>query len=197
MADDAETGALDEGTENAALREALAAEHAAVWGYGVVGAALAVEARPPATAAETAHRDVRDQVMALLEERAAEPVVAEGAYSLPFPVPVRRRRGRAGRRPRGRRRRGVGAGPGPGRRAGRSASWPSGGSTAAEARAVALAGAAGTAPVTTAFPGLPGVAGPLQGGTSSRSQVRLKWPVRPCAHRRTTTSSPPAGEDPH
>ena len=73
MADDAESGALDEGTENAALREALAAEHAAVWGYGVVGAALAVEARPPATAAETAHRDVRDQVTALLEERARRP----------------------------------------------------------------------------------------------------------------------------
>ena len=38
---------LDAGTENAALGEALAAEHAAVWGYGVVGAAL----RPPTRAA--------------------------------------------------------------------------------------------------------------------------------------------------
>src|SRR3954469_9418381 len=86
MADDSEGGALDEGTETAALREALAAEHAAVWGYGVVGAALEVEARPPATAAETSHRDGRDRVTELLEDRGADPVAAEGAYSLPFPV---------------------------------------------------------------------------------------------------------------
>ena len=45
MADDNAPGALDEGTENAALNDALAAEHAAVWGYGVVGAALAGDAR--------------------------------------------------------------------------------------------------------------------------------------------------------
>ena len=85
MADD-NAGELDEGTENEALREALAAEHAAVWGYGVVGAALSEDARPPATAAETAHRDVRDRVTALLVERDVEPVGAEGGYTLPFPV---------------------------------------------------------------------------------------------------------------
>ncbi|MFW3169540.1 ferritin-like domain-containing protein [Geodermatophilus sp. CPCC 206100] len=84
MADDGST--LDEGTETAALQEALAAEHAAVWGYGTVGAALAAEARPPAVAAENAHRDVRDRVAALLEDRGAEPVPAEGGYTLPFPV---------------------------------------------------------------------------------------------------------------
>jgi len=85
MADD-NTGALDEGTENAALRNALAAEHAAVWGYGVVGAALADAARPQAADAEAAHRDVRDQVSALLASRKADVVDAEGAYALPFPV---------------------------------------------------------------------------------------------------------------
>ena len=84
--DDSGTGTLDEGTENAALGEALAAEHAAVWGYGVVGAALPPEARGQASAAETAHRDVRDQVIELLAARAADPVDAEGAYALPFPV---------------------------------------------------------------------------------------------------------------
>jgi len=154
VADDAESGALDEGTENAALREALAAEHAAVWGYGVVGAALAVEARPPATAAETTHRDVRDQVTALLEERAAEPVLAEGAYSLPFPVLS-----------------GVDAAAlAVVLEDGVAAAWVRvldqaaqrevrelavGWLTAAETRAVAWRGAAGTAPATTAFPGLP------------------------------------------
>ena len=35
--------ALTESTENDALQEALAAEHAAIWGYGVVGAALGAQ----------------------------------------------------------------------------------------------------------------------------------------------------------
>lgn len=87
MADDTDgPGALDESTENAALGEALAAEHAAVWGYGVVGAALGEDARPVAADAEAAHRDVRDQVSALLAGREADVVDAEGGYALPFPV---------------------------------------------------------------------------------------------------------------
>jgi hypothetical protein len=86
MADDSADGALNTGTENAALNEALAAEHAAVWGYGVVGAALGVGAASAAAAAETAHRDLRDQVTALLAERKAEAVGAQGGYALPFPV---------------------------------------------------------------------------------------------------------------
>ena len=85
MADD-DAGALDQGTENAALGEALAAEHAAVWGYGVVGAALDEDSREGAIAAEAVHRDVRDQVMTLLGGRDAEQPGAEGAYALPFPV---------------------------------------------------------------------------------------------------------------
>jgi hypothetical protein len=85
MADDTSgTGGLD--AENAALGEALAAAHAAVWGYGVVGAALGEGAGSTAAAAETAHRDVRDRVTALLVERETEPVGAKGGYALPFPV---------------------------------------------------------------------------------------------------------------
>jgi hypothetical protein len=84
MADDG-TGRTT-ATETAALREALAAEHAAVWGYGVVGAALGLDGRASAEVSETAHRDVRDQVTALLEERNADPVPAQAAYELPFPV---------------------------------------------------------------------------------------------------------------
>jgi hypothetical protein len=87
MADDRSTrGDLDERTENAALADALAAEHAAIWGYGVVGAALDPSAQASAVASEVAHRDVRDQVVTLLAERGAEPVGAEGGYTLPFPV---------------------------------------------------------------------------------------------------------------
>jgi hypothetical protein len=87
MADDGSgSGALDEGTENAALSDALAAEHAAIWGYGVVGAALDPSAQAAAEASEVAHRDVRDQVITLLAGRGTEPVGAQGAYDLPFPV---------------------------------------------------------------------------------------------------------------
>ena len=155
MADDTEgSGELDAGTETAALREALAAEHAAVWGYGVVGAALAVEERGPATAAETAHRDVRDRVTALLDERDADPVRAEGAYTLPFPV--------------------LSAVDAAARAVvledGASAAWVRvldqaversvrelavGWLSAAEGRAVSWRGTAGQIPVTSAFPGLP------------------------------------------
>jgi hypothetical protein len=87
MADDtAGSGKPGEGTENEALQEALAAEHAAVWGYGVVGAALGAQRRAPAAAAEAGHRDVRDTVTALLDRRKVDPVGAEGGYAVPFPV---------------------------------------------------------------------------------------------------------------
>jgi Domain of unknown function (DUF4439) len=87
MADDATTdGAVDERTETSALQDALAAEHAAVWGYGVVGAALGPAGRSTAAGAESAHRDVRDRLLALLEQRKADPVPAKAGYELPFPV---------------------------------------------------------------------------------------------------------------
>ena len=72
--------------ETKALNAALAAEHAAVWGYGVVGAALPLAGRAPAYAAEQAHRDLRDRLTALLTSRRVDPVAAEAAYALPFPV---------------------------------------------------------------------------------------------------------------
>jgi hypothetical protein len=74
------------GTENAALRNALAAEHVAVWGYGVVGAALNGDGRSAAVAAQAAHRDLRDQVAELLTSRNQQPVPAKAGYALPFPV---------------------------------------------------------------------------------------------------------------
>src|SRR5919199_2648054 len=86
MADDPTNGAVDERTEISALRDALAAEHAAIWGYGVVGAALPAGARGPAAAADQAHRDLRDTLTGLLDVRKADPVPAKAAYALPFPV---------------------------------------------------------------------------------------------------------------
>jgi hypothetical protein len=84
--DDAPDGARDRTAENDALGVALEAVHAAIWGYGVVGAALDAGSRGPVSTAEAAHRDVRDRVTTLLGERDEEPPQAEGAYALPFPV---------------------------------------------------------------------------------------------------------------
>jgi hypothetical protein len=88
MADDQSTpiGGPATGPEDAALQDALAAAHVAVWGYGVVGAALPGADRQPADLALVAHRDVRDQVAELLDARGADQVAAEAAYALPFPV---------------------------------------------------------------------------------------------------------------
>jgi hypothetical protein len=57
-----------------------------VWGYGVVGAALAVGRRGPVDDARQAHRDVRDELSKLLISRGADPVPTRAAYTLPFPV---------------------------------------------------------------------------------------------------------------
>jgi hypothetical protein len=86
MADDTSTGELDQQSENTALAEALEAEHAAVWGYGVVGAALSPGAQAAAATAEAAHRDLRDQLISLLAGRNADVPDAQGAYAVPFPV---------------------------------------------------------------------------------------------------------------
>lgn len=91
MADDAGQSSAadptpDARTETDALRAALAAEHAAVWGYGVVGAASPGGQQSRAAQDQAAHRDLRDQLTALLDQRAADPVPAQGAYALPFPV---------------------------------------------------------------------------------------------------------------
>jgi hypothetical protein len=140
--------------EDAALQDALAAAHTAIWGYGVVGAALPVAARLPVVAAEQAHRDRRDQLAVLLTSRSVDPVAAEGAYRLPFPVlsstdaavlAVTLEEGAASAwtwvldqaTERTTREVGVAA------------------LTDAELRAVAWRTAAGRTPVTRAFPGLP------------------------------------------
>ncbi|MEP6695939.1 MAG: ferritin-like domain-containing protein [Pseudonocardiales bacterium] len=72
--------------ETAALQGVLAAEHAAVWGYGVVGGHLPATAQDPARQADQAHRRRRDTLSALLAARFATPVAAAPDYDLPFPV---------------------------------------------------------------------------------------------------------------
>ena len=73
-------------TETSALQAALAAEHAAVYGYGVVGATLAGAAGASARAGWTAHQVARDTLEAMLTRLGATPVAASPAYELPFAV---------------------------------------------------------------------------------------------------------------
>jgi ferritin-like protein len=69
-----------------ALGAALAAEHAAVYGYGVAGAYLNGDARDLAREAESAHRDRRDAVALRIEAAGGELVAAAPAYALPVEV---------------------------------------------------------------------------------------------------------------
>ncbi|MFE2044009.1 ferritin-like domain-containing protein [Streptomyces sp. NPDC059477] len=70
-----------------ALQATLAAEHAAVYGYGVVGGRIHEERRTEARAAYDAHRARRDALAREVRDRGGEPVAAAAGYALPFAVP--------------------------------------------------------------------------------------------------------------
>jgi hypothetical protein len=70
----------------AALQGALAAEHAAVYGYGVVGAMLTGANQANARTDWTAHQVARDALVTMLTRLGATPVAASPAYKLPFRV---------------------------------------------------------------------------------------------------------------
>lgn len=69
-----------------ALQTALAAEHAAVYGYGVAGALLSGADLANAKADWNAHQLARDNLQAMLTRLGATPVTASPAYKLPFTV---------------------------------------------------------------------------------------------------------------
>jgi hypothetical protein len=69
-----------------ALQAALAAENAAVYGYGVAGAHLAGARRAAAVRDWVAHQTARDTLTAMLAARGASPAAAAAAYRLPFAV---------------------------------------------------------------------------------------------------------------
>lgn len=69
-----------------ALQAALAAEHAAVYGYGIAGAMLTGAARATALADWRAHQQARDTLEAMIARLGATPVAASAAYQLPFTV---------------------------------------------------------------------------------------------------------------
>lgn len=68
------------------LQAALRAEHSAIWGYGVVGAALSLELRAGVRDIDAAHRATRDALADLIRARGDEPDPGEPSYELPFPV---------------------------------------------------------------------------------------------------------------
>ncbi len=72
----------------AALQNALAAEHAASYGYGIVGARLPQGSANQGEAATdwVAHVRARDQLTQLISARGATPTPAAVTYQLPFPV---------------------------------------------------------------------------------------------------------------
>jgi hypothetical protein len=69
-----------------ALQEALRAEHAAIYGYGVAGAYLNGAVQSSARQIEMTHRDRRDELSLRIQAQSGELVPAEPGYELPFPV---------------------------------------------------------------------------------------------------------------
>jgi hypothetical protein len=68
------------------LQQALAAEHAAVYGYDVLGPRLTGAEQTAARHAEQAHRDRRDALTLILTKQHVTPVAAAPGYALPHPV---------------------------------------------------------------------------------------------------------------
>lgn len=77
-------------TPRDALQTALAAEHAAVYVYGSLGARTSLSATPQLYADISAgyarHRSRRDRLTALVRDHGGEPRAAEPAYELPTPL---------------------------------------------------------------------------------------------------------------
>lgn len=73
-----------------ALQEALAAEHAALYCYGVIGARTSASAQPALYTLMVdgyrTHRRRRDQLTAMITGRGSEPVPADVAYEVPGPL---------------------------------------------------------------------------------------------------------------
>ncbi|HXL92351.1 MAG TPA: ferritin-like domain-containing protein [Streptosporangiaceae bacterium] len=69
-----------------ALQAALAAEDAAIYGYGVAGAHLSGSQQATAQQYWTSHREARDALTDMITARDATPVAALAYYDLPVTV---------------------------------------------------------------------------------------------------------------
>jgi hypothetical protein len=74
------------GPEVAALQALLAAENAAVYGYGLAGAQLTGDLLGTATQDWNLHRQARATVSAMITKRGGTPQPAAAAYTPPFAV---------------------------------------------------------------------------------------------------------------
>jgi hypothetical protein len=73
-------------TAVSALRAALAAEDAAIYGYGVAGAHLSGSRQAAAQQDWEGHNKARDTLTTMIYALGAQPVTAQAFYSFPFPV---------------------------------------------------------------------------------------------------------------
>lgn len=80
------TGAQGPVSAVAALQSALAAENAAIFGYGVAGAHLSGSARSAAEQYWTGHTEARDTLTSMISALGATPAAAQVFYQLPFTV---------------------------------------------------------------------------------------------------------------
>ncbi|HEY2270427.1 MAG TPA: ferritin-like domain-containing protein [Streptosporangiaceae bacterium] len=69
-----------------ALQAALAAENAAIFGYGVAGAHLTGSSQATAGQDWTGHNQARDTLTAMIAGLGAVPAAAQASYRLPFRV---------------------------------------------------------------------------------------------------------------
>ncbi|MFF4525627.1 ferritin-like domain-containing protein [Streptomyces bluensis] len=79
-------GGPSKADELKALQAAIGAEHAAVYGYGVVGGNIGEARREEAREGYDAHRARRDELARVVRDLGGTPVAADAAYALPFPV---------------------------------------------------------------------------------------------------------------
>lgn len=71
--------------DQAVLGEVLAAEHAAIYGYGAIAAELNGTNRTVALQGLDVHRERRDQLRRMVLDGGGKPVEAQAAYELPRP----------------------------------------------------------------------------------------------------------------
>jgi Domain of unknown function (DUF4439) len=69
-----------------ALQAALAAEHAVIWGYAVVGGKVGADLRGQVHEADTAHRARRDVTVGTIRRLGGDPAPTRASYRLPFAV---------------------------------------------------------------------------------------------------------------
>ncbi len=73
-------------TAVSALQAALAAENAAIFGYGVAGAHLTGGSLAAAEQDWTRHNEARDGLTAMIRQLGATPAATQASYRLPFHV---------------------------------------------------------------------------------------------------------------